>query len=150
MLRHGVVGQCLPEHGEAGFTLPFLPQTSVLVIQFSEEFHSVLLFYFYILLFLWDVGQVCMCHVWRSLVLPFQPVSLGDWIRVFKLGSRCFTHWAISWAFLLYFTFLFYWFIHLFYIYGCLLVSVSVPGAWGGSKRAPDPLELKIQSRCWG
>lgn len=50
-------------HGEAGLTLALLPQASVLVIQFSEEFHSVLLLYFYILRLLWDVGQVHVARV---------------------------------------------------------------------------------------
>lgn len=156
MLRHGVVDQCLPVRAAVDCTrggrvhtpIPTTSKCAGDIVFRRVSFSSVVLF-LHLTSF---VGYGAGVHIPYVEVVgsPLLTVSLGDWTRVFKLGSRCFTHWAISWAFLFYFTFLFYWFIHIFYIYGCLLVSFSVPGAWGGSKRAPDPLELKIQSRCWG
>lgn len=138
MLRRGVVGQCLSGRTAVDCTRGgrvHTPNTTTNkcvgdIVFRRVSFDSVVLFLHFIS-FVWCGAGVHEPHVegggqLRRRWFSSQPVSLGDWTQVFRLGSRCFAHWAISWAFLLYFTFLFYWFIHLFYIYGCLPVCLCL------------------------
>lgn len=114
--------------------------------------HCILVLLIYLLIFAFCLFIVCvhmhesMMHSERAAVVLFSnPVIPSDWNKVI-LAANALTQQAISKGRFVVdssgFCFLF-----LLNVYDCCLhVCLCIPGTHGGWKKAPEPLELELQS----
>lgn len=136
-------------HGEAGFTLPFLPQASAGDIVFRRVSFSSVVLFLHLTSFVGCGAGVHVPHVEvvGSPLPTYQSRGLNSGLQARQQMFYPLSH-LMSLPTLFYFSFLLvYSFILHIWVFACKCVC-----AWclRSSKRAPDPLELKIQSRCWG